>query len=72
MEWNKSYLEWCDITGARRDGRDQMIFMAGATFYSIDNAPSQTYSQLKYLAKDQESLTPEMVELINENFWDLF
>ena len=28
--------------------------------------------QLKKLAENQKSLTPEMVQLINENFWELF
>ena len=29
-------------------------------------------AQLKKLAENQKSLTPEMVQVINENFWELF
>jgi hypothetical protein len=32
----------------------------------------QASHKLKKLAENQKSLTPEMVGLINENFWELF
>ena len=29
-------------------------------------------AQLKKLAENQKSLTPEMIDVINDNFWELF
>jgi len=36
IEWNKDYLEWCEIMNQKINVRDQIIFMAGYTFALID------------------------------------
>ena len=36
MEWNSYYIEWCEIMEQKPNERDQIIFMAGYTFCSID------------------------------------
>ena len=34
---NKNYIEWCKIMDQIPNKRDEIIFMAGSTFFQIDN-----------------------------------
>ena len=62
MEWGKSYIEYCEITNQSPDARDQTIFLAGATFNSIENK----LPELPELTQELEKtgwLTPEDKDL---------
>lgn len=37
-KWNKSYLEYCEIMQIHPNVRDQILFMAGYTFHSIESS----------------------------------
>lgn len=50
MDWNKDYIEWCEIMMQEPNERDHIIFMAGYTFYSIGqnkSSNSEYVSQAK-------------------------
>lgn len=36
-KWNKSYLEYCEIMHMSPTMRDQILFMAGYTFHSLES-----------------------------------
>ena len=64
MKFDKSYLEWCEIMNQKPDIRDQIIFSAGATFYSIENDTIEQKSQKSQkLSFNSEWLLEKLEEL---------
>jgi len=44
---NKNYIEWCEIMHQVPNKRDEMIFLAGHTFISIDQNTSDNSNHEK-------------------------